>query len=83
MSGSPTDWTSGERVFAPPSGTVDVDWLVPAVLERCEGTTPTEARSALVLAWAAVRDDEEPPLHDELSRAAAAVVEEARRTFRP
>lgn len=82
MSGSPTDWTSGERVFAPPSGTVDVDWLVPAVLERCGGTTPTEARLALALAWAAVRDGEEAPGDDELSAVAADVVEEARRAFR-
>jgi hypothetical protein len=82
MSGSPTDWSSGERVFAPPTGTVDVDWLVPAVLERCGSTTPGEARSALVVAWAAVRADEEPPRHDDLSRVAAEVVEEARSSFR-
>ncbi|MCL3862208.1 hypothetical protein [Actinotalea sp. K2] len=82
MSGSPTDWTSGERVFAPPSGTVDVDWLVPAVLERCDGTHPAQARSALVIAWSAVRDGETPPRHDDLGRVAAEVVEAARRAFR-
>ncbi|MFC3686782.1 hypothetical protein [Aquipuribacter hungaricus] len=49
--GTPSDWVSGERVFAPPPGTVDVDWLVPAVLELAPGTTPAQARAALEAAW--------------------------------
>ena len=80
MTGSPTDWTSGERVFAPPSGTVDVDWLVPAVLERCD-VPAVEARAALVDAWAAIRADREPPREDAVRRVAAEVVAEARRSF--
>ncbi|MBX9246916.1 hypothetical protein ICW40_19170, partial [Actinotalea ferrariae] len=53
MSQGPTDWVSGERVFAPPSGTVDVDWLVPAVLEAAPEADPASARAALARAWAA------------------------------
>ena len=49
--GTPSDWVSGERVFAPPLGTVDVDWLVPAVLELVPGSTPARARAALEEAW--------------------------------
>ena len=49
--GTPSDWVSGERVFAPPRGTVDVDWLVPAVLELVPGSTPARARAALDEAW--------------------------------
>lgn len=45
--GTPSDWVSGERVFAPPRGTVDVDWLVPAVLELVPGASPAAARAAL------------------------------------
>ncbi|WP_035063091.1 hypothetical protein, partial [Cellulomonas bogoriensis] len=55
MSAGPTDWVSGERVFAPPVGTVDVDWLVPAVLEAVPGADPVMARAALAAAWAATR----------------------------
>ena len=47
MPGTPSDWVSGERVFAPPRGTVDVDWLVPAVVELVPGTSPARARAAL------------------------------------
>jgi hypothetical protein len=52
----PTDWVSGERVFAPPSGTLDPDWLVPAVLEAQPQADPGDARAALVRAWADHRD---------------------------
>lgn len=52
---TPSDWVSGERVFAPPRGTVDVDWLVPAVLELAPSATPAEARRALEQAWRARR----------------------------
>ncbi|WP_225754566.1 hypothetical protein [Actinotalea sp. Marseille-Q4924] len=52
MTTGPTDWVSGERVFAPPSGTVDTDWLVPAVLEAAPDAAPDAARAALARAWA-------------------------------
>lgn len=50
-SGTPTDWGSGERVFGPPAGTLDVDWLVPALIEAVPGTGPEQARAALLAAW--------------------------------
>ncbi|WP_129337971.1 hypothetical protein [Cellulomonas endophytica] len=53
--GSPTDWTTGERVFAPPAGTLDVAWLVPAVLEAAPGTTPAVALAALEASWSRLR----------------------------
>ncbi|WP_380166067.1 hypothetical protein [Jannaschia sp. R86511] len=49
--GTPSDWVSGERVFAPPTGTLDVDWLVPAVVEAVPGCAPAQARAALLEAW--------------------------------
>ncbi|MBC7267622.1 MAG: hypothetical protein H5T76_02710, partial [Streptomyces sp.] len=48
----PTDWVSGERVFAPPSGTLDPEWLVPAVLEAVPTAASDDARTALHRAWA-------------------------------
>lgn len=61
MSGEPpTDWVSGERVFGPPRGTVDVDWLVPALLEAAPGRSPAEARAALDEAWTAHREGRVP-----------------------
>ena len=73
----PTDWTSGERVFAPPSGTLDPDWLVPAVLEAAPGHPPEQARDALRAGWAAVRAGGVPPGGTVLADAAAAVLEAA------
>lgn len=87
---TPSDWVSGERVFAPPTGTFDVDWLVPAVVEAVPGTTPATARDALLQAWqddgrgqepAAVDADQDPDV-DPLRSAAQRVVDEALRTFR-
>ncbi len=79
--GTPSDWASGERVFAPPTGTFDVDWLVPAVLEAAPGTSPSAARAALLLVRQqgarGCASDEDP-----LRAAAELVVDEALRTFR-
>lgn len=83
MGSGPTDWVSGERVFAPPSGTVDVDWLVPAVLEAVPSAEPASARAALAAAWAARRSGAAAPAGDELSRAAADVLAEANDLFAP
>ena len=96
--GTPSDWVSGERVFAPPTGTLDVDWLVAAVVEAVPGTTPAEARAALVRA-ARRGDDQDGDQRgvgdgaggvadpaaeppDPVQAAAARVVDEARRAFR-
>lgn len=77
MSLGPTDWVSGERVFAPPGGTVDVDWLVPAVLEAVPGADPASARDALARAWAARRAGTDAPAAGPLDDAAARVLAEA------
>ena len=78
----PTDWVSGERVFAPPTGTLDPDWLVPAVLAVVPEAGPTAARAAVVAAWEAVRAGREAPVGGALQDAAAAAVEEAVALFR-
>jgi hypothetical protein len=82
MSTGPTDWVSGERVFAPPSGTLDVDWLVPAVLDAVPSCDPARARAALAAAWAAVRAGEPVPSGDATTDAAARVLDEAGVLFR-
>lgn len=81
MAAGPTDWVSGERVFAPPSGTVDVDWLVPAVLAEAPSATPGAARAVLDRAWAAQRAGEPAPGGDTLADAAARVLAEASELF--
>ncbi|MBO1750546.1 hypothetical protein J4G33_01880 [Actinotalea sp. BY-33] len=80
-SAGPTDWVSGERVFAPPAGTLDPDWLVPAVLEAVPGATPGQAQTAVVAAWQATRAAEPVPGGTPLERAAAGAVAEAVRAF--
>ena len=80
MSFGPTDWVSGERVFGPPGGTLDLDWLVPAVLDEVPAASPDEARAALSEAWATVRDGPAPQAPDApgaLQLRATAVVREA------
>lgn len=78
----PTDWVSGERVFAPPDGTLDPDWLVPAVLEAVPAAAPADARAALVRAWADRRTGGGDPPSDPLDAVARRVVEAAVRDFR-
>jgi hypothetical protein len=82
MSLGPTDWVSGERVFAPPSGTLDPDWLVPAVLEAVPDATREDATRAVTDAWHALREGRTPPEGTALTEAAAVAVAEAARTFR-
>ncbi len=77
-----TDWVSGERVFAPPAGTLDPDWLVPAVLESCPGVSPADARLALHRAWEARSDPSVERGEDALDRISTLVVEAAVREFR-
>ena len=81
--GTPSDWVSGERVFAPPRGTVDVDWLVPAVLELAPQTSPPQARAALEQAWLRRRGGgaQQQVFAPELTRAAEVVLAEALATF--
>lgn len=77
----PTDWVSGERVFAPPNGVVDVDWLVPAVLETLPGVAPGDARTAIAAAWSDHRAGRAPSRADPLRERAADVVADAVRVF--
>ncbi len=77
----PTDWVSGERVFAPPDGVLDVDWLVPAVLEGVPGVTPADARAATAAAWSDHRSGRSPDRSDPLRARAADVVADAVRAF--
>lgn len=51
------DWASGERVFGPPSGTLDADWLVPVVREAVPGVEHERAREAVVRVWALLREE--------------------------
>ena len=51
------DWVSGERVFGPPTGTLDADWLVPLVREAVPASGHADARAAVVAALAALRAD--------------------------
>jgi len=77
----PTDWVSGERVFAPPNGVLDVDWLVPAVLEALPDVTPAEARAAIAGAWTSHRSGQAVDRSDPLRSRAADVLADALRTF--
>ena len=81
MSSGPTDWVSGERVFAPPSGTVDADWLVPALLEAVPGTDAATARQALAAAWLARREGRSVSADDDVAQAADVVLAEAAHLF--
>ena len=53
------DYVSGERVFAPPTGTLDVDWVTPVLVDvaRDQGRPlgRDRARAAVVAAWDGVR----------------------------
>jgi hypothetical protein len=80
-SSGPTDWVSGERVFAPPHGVLDVDWLVPAVLDGLPGATPADARAAVADAWSDHRAGRAPDRTDAVRARAADVVAEAVRAF--
>lgn len=81
-SGTPTDWGSGERVFGPPPGTLDVDWLVPALIEAVPGTSPEQARAALLAAWQQPASPSASGSGDALTMAARRVVDEAVEAYR-
>lgn len=49
------DYACRERVFAPPTGTLDVDWVVPAVAEAHPDAGHDAHRAATLRAWSAVR----------------------------
>ncbi|MGQ7294861.1 hypothetical protein [Quadrisphaera sp. KR29] len=51
------DWVSGERVFGPPVGTFDADWLVPVVREAVPEASHERAREAVVGVWAVLREE--------------------------
>ena len=89
------DYACRERVFAPPVGTFDADWVTPAVLESHPDVDHATARAAVVRAWTAVRLLPAPVAADDalerlrgaghetgpLDRTAVAVVLDAVRAF--
>ena len=77
----PTDWVSGERVFAPPNGVLDVDWLVPAVLDGLPDVPPADARAAIEAAWSDHRSGRVADRGSPLQARAADVVADAVRAF--
>ena len=62
------DWASGERVFGPPTGTLDADWLVPLVREAVPAAGHADARAAVVAARAALLADPGATERDVLGR---------------
>jgi hypothetical protein len=79
--GTPTDWVSGERVFGPPVGTFDVDWLVPAVVEQA-GVDVAVARAALQQVWSDHRTGAAPTGDDDAHRVARQVLDAAVEQYR-
>ena len=53
------DWGSGERVFGPPSGTVETDWFVPLVREAHPGAAHERVRAIVARVWAVLREEED------------------------
>ena len=66
-----SEWVEGERVFGPPQGTYDADWVASAALDDGAGP-PDVVRRLAGAAWPALRAD---PAADEaaLARALRAV----------
>ena len=62
------DWAGGERVFGPPTGTLDADWLVPLVREAVPAAGHADARAAVVAARAALLADPGATERDVLGR---------------
>jgi hypothetical protein len=50
----PTTYETGERVFGPPLGTFDVEWVAREV-QRLTGADVTQAHRAVESAWSAAR----------------------------
>ena len=51
----PTTYESGERVFGPPVGTFDVEWVAREV-QRVTGAAVAEAHRAVETAWSVARE---------------------------
>ncbi len=49
----PSGWVEGERVFGPPGGTYDADWVASAAV--AEGVPPDDAHRLAVVAWQLLR----------------------------
>lgn len=56
-----SSWVEGERVFGPPAGSYDADWVASAALAADPSLTPGEARQQAVRWWQARRAGEAPP----------------------
>ena len=58
--GSPPPYGEGERVFGPPQGAYDADWVASAARERDPGLPPETARELAVYAWDHLREMRTP-----------------------
>jgi hypothetical protein len=50
-SGSPSSYGEGERVFGPPQGSYDADWVASAARQKDPGLPEETARELAVYAW--------------------------------
>lgn len=58
--GSPPPHGEGERLFGPPQGTYDADWVASAARERDPGLPAETARELAVYAWDHLREMRSP-----------------------
>ena len=49
----PSGWVEGERVFGPPGGTYDADWVAAAAV--ADGVPAADAQRLAAAAWALLR----------------------------
>ena len=58
--GPPSSYGEGERVFGPPQGVYDADWVASSARERDPGLPPETARELAVHAWDHLRQTRDP-----------------------
>ena len=56
MSSSEPPYTEGERVFGPPQGTYDADWVASAACQQDPGLPPETAELLARQAWPLLRE---------------------------
>ena len=58
--GSPSSYGEGERVFGPPQGSYDADWVASTARQKDPGLPEETARELAVYAWDHLRAHGEP-----------------------